>query len=92
MTGRVGRKTYKYALTVVDAASRYKEAEPLATKEAKEVAAVLEKIYRRSSLRWPKLQQVDPGRKFMGAVNQMLAKHGVGVRRAALTSTGTRGL
>ena len=32
---RVGRKTYKYALTVVDAASRYKEAEPLATKEAK---------------------------------------------------------
>ena len=33
---RVGRKTYTYALTVVDAASRYKEAEPLATKEAKE--------------------------------------------------------
>ena len=32
---RVGRKTYKYVLTVVDAASRYKEAEPLATKEAK---------------------------------------------------------
>ena len=24
-----GRKTYKYALTVVDVASRYKEAEPL---------------------------------------------------------------
>ena len=27
-----GRKLYKYALTVVDVASRYKEAEPLATK------------------------------------------------------------
>ena len=26
---RVGRRTYKYALTVVDVASRYKEAEPL---------------------------------------------------------------
>ena len=78
---RVGHKTYKYALTVVDAASRYKEAEPLATKEAKEVAAALEKIYRRSSLRWPKLLQVDPGREFMGTVNQVLAKHGVRVRR-----------
>ena len=28
------RKTFKYALTVVDVASRFKEAEPLATKEA----------------------------------------------------------
>ena len=78
---RVGSKTYKYALTVVDAASRYKEAEPLATKEAKEVAAALEKNYRRSPLGWPKLLQVDPGREFMGAVNQLLAKHGVQVRR-----------
>ena len=33
-----GRKTYKYALTVVDVASRYKEAEPLSTKESAEVA------------------------------------------------------
>ena len=40
-----GRKLYKYALTVVDVASRYKEAEPLTTKEAKEVADALESIY-----------------------------------------------
>ncbi|MEW8688801.1 MAG: hypothetical protein AB2556_23535 [Candidatus Thiodiazotropha sp.] len=32
---RVGKRKYKYALTVVDVASRYKEAEPLATKEAR---------------------------------------------------------
>ena len=76
-----GRTTYKYALTVVDVASRYKEAEPLATKEAKEVAAALEKIYRRSPLRWPKLLQVDPGREFMGSVSQLLAKHGTQIRR-----------
>lgn len=76
-----GRKTYKYALTVVDVASRYKEAEPLATKEAKEVADALERIYKRSPLGWPRLLQVDPGREFMGAVNQMLAKHDVSVRR-----------
>lgn len=78
---RAGRKTFKYALTIVDVASRYKEAEPLATKEAKEVSAALERIYRRSPLKWPKLLQVDPGREFMGAVNQLLAKHGVSVRR-----------
>ena len=76
-----GRKLYKYALTVVDVASRYKEAEPLATKEAKEVAVALSRIYTRGPLRWPKLLQVDPGREFMGAVSQMLAKNGVSVRR-----------
>ena len=32
-------------------------------------------------MRWPKLLQVDPGREFMGAVSQLLAKHGVEVRR-----------
>ena len=77
----IGRKVYKYALTVVDVASRYKEAEPLATKEAKEVANALSRIYSRGPLKWPKLLQVDPGREFMGSVNQLLAKHGTEVRR-----------
>ena len=75
------RKTFKYALTVVDVASRYKDAEPLSTKEANEVARALERIYKRGSLRWPKLLQVDPGREFMGAVNQLLSKHNVEVKR-----------
>ena len=66
---------------MVDVASRYKEAEPLATKEAKEVAGALERIYKRNPLKWPKLLQVDPGREFMGAVSQLLAKHSVSVRR-----------
>jgi len=78
---RQPHKVCKYALTVVDVASRYKEAEPLATKESKEVADALSRIYKRSPLKWPKLLQVDPGREFMGAVSQLLAKHGVSVRR-----------
>ena len=78
---KVGRKTYKYALTLVDVASRYKEAEPLTNKTAPEVADALSRIYRRSPLTWPKLLQVDPGREFMGAVSQLLAKHRVSVRR-----------
>ena len=78
---RVRRKTFRYTLTVVDVASRYKEAEPLTSKTAAEVADGLPRIYKRSPLRWPKLLQVDPGREFMGAVSQLLAKHGVEVRR-----------
>ena len=75
------RKTFKYALTVVDVASRFKAAEPLTTKEAREVAAALERIYSRSPLSWPKVLQVDPGREFMGTVNQLLSKRNVEVRR-----------
>ena len=77
----VRKKTFRYALTVVDVASRFKEAEPLTSKTAAEVADGLARIYKRSPLRWPKLLQVDPGRKFMGSVSQQLAKHSVQVRR-----------
>ena len=75
-----GRKTYKYALTVVDVASRYKEAEPLTTKESAEVATAFSTIYKRV-LRWPKLLQVDPGREFMGEVNKLMKSKNVQIRR-----------
>ena len=78
---KVGRRTYRYALSVVDVASRYKAAEPLTSKTAAEVANALSRIYRRGPLKWPQLLQVDPGREFMGAVGQLLAKHGVSIRR-----------
>ena len=77
----VSRKTYRYALMVVVVASSYKEAEPLTSKTAAEVADGLAGIYKRSPLRWPKLLQVDLGREFMGAVSQLLSKHSVQVRR-----------
>ena len=32
-------------------------------------------------MKWPELLQVDLGREFMGTVSQLLAKHGVSVRR-----------
>ena len=32
-------------------------------------------------MKWPKLLQFDPAREFMGSVSQLLAKHGVEVRR-----------
>ena len=71
----VNRKTYKYALTVVDIESRYKEAEPLTSKDSSEVAKAFGNIYKR------KLLQVDPGREFMGSVTQLMAGHNVSIRR-----------
>ena len=81
---RVGWKTFRYALTVVDVVSRYKEAEPLTSKTAAEVADALSRIYRWGPLKWSKLLQVDPGREFMGSVSQQLAKHSVQVRRGSV--------
>ena len=78
---RVGRKTYKYALTIVDVASRYEEAEPLTSKNATEVADALSRIYKRSPLKYPTTLQVDPGREFMGEVTKLLNGHGTEIRR-----------
>jgi len=46
----VGRKVYKYALTVVDVVGRYKEVEPLTSKDSAEVAKAFQSIYKRSPL------------------------------------------
>ena len=76
-----GRKVFKYTLTVVDVASRYKEAEPLTSKNSDEVAKAFQTIYRRSPLTWPEILQVDPGREFMGAVTKEMEKHKAYIRR-----------
>ena len=76
-----GRKVYKYALTVVDVASRYKEAELLTSKDSAEVAKAFQSIYRRSPLTWPQMLQVDPGREFMGSVTMEMESHKTFIRR-----------
>ena len=76
-----GRKVFKYALTVVDVASRYKEAEPLTSKSSDEVAKAFQTIYKRSPLTWPEMLQVDPGREFMGDVTKEMEKHKTYIRR-----------
>ena len=68
-------------MTVVDVASRYKDAEPITDKTAGSVATALTKIYKRGPLKWPHLLQVDPGKEFFGMVSQLLAKHNVQIRR-----------
>ena len=76
-----GRKVYKYALTVVDVASRYKEAELLTSKDSAEVAKAFQSIYRRSPLTWPQMLQVDPGCEFMGSVTKEMESHKTYIRR-----------
>ena len=76
-----GRRIYKYALTVVDIASRYKEAEPLTSKDSGEVSKAFQSIYRRSPLTWPQMLQVDQGREFMGGVTKEMEKHKTYIRR-----------
>ena len=76
-----GRKVYKYALTVVDEASRYKEAEPLTSKNFDEVTKAFQTIYKRSPLTWPEMLQVDPSREFMGAVRKEMENHKTYIRR-----------
>lgn len=77
----VNRRNYKYALTVIDVASRYKAAEPLTDKKASTVALALQKIYKGGPLKWPKLLQVDPGREFFGDVIKLLSKNNTSIRR-----------
>ena len=77
----VGRKTYKYALVVVDIATRYKDAEPLTSKEFYLVAKAFEKIYSRK-LDWPLVLMVDPGKEFFRFVNILMKKHAVKFQRS----------
>ena len=78
---KLGRSTYKYALTVVDVASRFKEAQPLTSKDSAEVAKAFQTIYTRGPLKWPQMLQVNPGREFMGAVTKQMEKHKTSIRR-----------
>ena len=78
---KVGRKTYRYALVVIDVATRYKDAEALTSKESQEVSKAFETIYSRK-LRWPKTLIVDPGKEFMGYVTKLMERHNVKIQRS----------
>ena len=79
----IRNKTYRYALVVIDVASRYKDAEALGTKESSEIARCFSKIYSRKPRRlgWPGVLVVDPGREFMGSVTKLMNQHGVSIQR-----------
>ena len=78
---KLGRKTYRYALVVIDVATRYKDAEALTSKDSQEVAKAFESIYKRK-LWWPKTLIVDPGKEFMGNLTKLMSSHNVKIQRS----------
>ena len=63
---------YKYILAGIDAASRYKVARPLRTKQVKDVAEMIADIYKVGPLMYPSIFQCDNGSEFKGEVTKML--------------------
>ena len=71
------KKTYKYALNIVDVASRYKRSYQLTTKNSKEVAQAFQWIYENMPLNYPKTLIVDDGKEFYGDTTKLMEKHDV---------------
>ena len=69
------KKTYKYALNIVDVASRYKGSYQLTSKYAKEVAHTFQWIYENTPLNYPKTLIVDDGKEFYGDTMKLMEKH-----------------
>ena len=75
---------YKYILAGIDAASRYKVARPLRTKQAHGVAEMIADIYKVGPLKYPKIFQCDNGSEFKGDVTKMLEKNEVKIRQVTI--------
>ena len=71
------KKTYKYALNIVDVAGRYKGSYQLTTKNAKEVAQAFQWIYDNTPLNYPKTLIVDDGNEFYSEVTKLMEKRDV---------------
>ena len=71
---------YKYILTGVDVASRYKVTRSLRTKKTSRVVFVLEAIYENGGvLKYPKKFQCDNASEFKSEVTKLLEKHNVDI-------------
>ena len=69
------KKRCKYALNIVDVASRYKGSYQLTTKNAKEVAQAFQWIYENTPLTYPKILIVDDGKEFYGDTTKLMEKN-----------------
>ncbi len=75
-------RLYKYCLTIVDVASRYKYAIPLTSKSSRHVARAFKKAYnsRKNPLIWPKVLQVDGGSEFKGETAELFSEYNTHIR------------
>lgn len=78
--------TYRYALTVIDTASRWKAARPVSSRRAEETAAAFQDIMTNDAyMKWPELLITDSGGEFKGATKALMTENGV---RQRWTETG----
>ena len=71
---------YKYILAGINAASRFKVARSLRTKQARDMAEMIADIYKVGPLTYPKIFQCDNGSEFKGEVTKMLEKQEVKIQ------------
>ena len=74
---KLKKKTYKYALNIVDVASRYKGSYQLTTKNSTEVYQAFQWIYENTPLTYPNTMIVDDGEEFYGNMTKLMEKHDV---------------
>ena len=73
---------YKYILVVTDIGTRISDAEPLKTKNSKEVAKAFKTIYKRGILTMPASITMDSGTEFKGHVKQYFKRKNVSIKYA----------
>ena len=78
---KIKKKTYKYALNIMDVASLYKGSYQLTTKNSKEVAQAFQWIYENTPLTYPKTLRVDNGKEFYRDTTKLMEKHDVIIQR-----------
>lgn len=74
-------KGFKYALVVVDMASRYTSAVPMKNKDAKTVLAAIQSIWKKGPMKKPDNLKVDAGSEFQGVFSRWMEDNGVNLRR-----------
>ena len=68
---------YRYALVVIDNASRIGDTRAMKVKSAKETLKAVKEIYRGKYLKWPERIETDSGGEFEGIFNKELKKRGI---------------
>ena len=86
------KKTYKYALNIVDVASRYKGSYQLTSKYSKEVAQAFQWIYENTPLTYPKTLIVDDGKEFYRDMTKLMEKHDVIIQHGDPSQHRSQGL
>ena len=76
------KKTYKYALNIVDVASRYKGSYQLTTKNSKKVSQAFQWIYENTPLTYRKTLIIDEGSEFRGDTTKLMDKHNVIIQKS----------